>query len=88
MKTIQCRVAFLVTSSLGLGGCSRAPSLDILGSFFPVWMLCLIVAIILAAFVRMVLMRYRLDSHIGPVAVYYPSAVVMFSCLLWLIFFR
>ena len=69
-------------------GCGRAPSVDIIGSFFPVWMLCLTIAIILASILRLVLLRYRFESEVGPVALFYPSVVILFSCLLWLIFFR
>jgi len=69
-------------------GCGRAPSIDIIGSFFPVWMLCLSIAIILASILRVVLLRYQFESEVGPVALFYPSVVILFSCLLWLIFFR
>jgi hypothetical protein len=69
-------------------GCGRAPSVDIIGSFFPVWMICLTLAIIFAFVVRYLLLRYRLESEVGPVALFYPSVVVLFTCLLWLIFFR
>jgi hypothetical protein len=68
-------------------GCSRAPSIDIIGSFFPVWMLCLTIAIILTSILRIVLLRYQFESAIEPVALFYPSVVILFSCLLWLIFF-
>ena len=69
-------------------GCGRAPSVDIIGSFFPVWMICLTLAIILASVVRYLMVRYRLESEVGPVALFYPSVVVLFTYLLWLIFFR
>jgi hypothetical protein len=32
---------FLATT--GLTSCSRAPAFDVLGSFFPAWLLCLVV---------------------------------------------
>jgi hypothetical protein len=69
-------------------GCGRAPSIDIIGSFFPVWMVCLTIAIVLASILRLVLLRYQFESDIGPVALFYPSVVILLSCLLWLIFFR
>jgi YtcA family len=69
-------------------GCSRAPSVDVLGSFFPVWMLCLTIGTILAFAVRWILLRCRLESEVGPLALFYPSVVVLFTCLLWLVFFR
>jgi hypothetical protein len=69
-------------------GCGRAPSIDIIGSFFPVWMVCLTIAIVLASILRLVLLRYQFESEIGPVALFYPSVVILLSCLLWLIFLR
>jgi hypothetical protein len=69
-------------------GCGRAPSVDIIGSFFPVWMVCLTIAIVLASILRLILLRYQFEAEIGPVALFYPSVVILFSCLLWLIFFR
>jgi hypothetical protein len=69
-------------------GCGHAPSVDIIGSFFPVWMVCLATAIVLAFVVRAVLLRYRLETEVGPGALFYPSVVILFSSLLWLIFFR
>jgi hypothetical protein len=69
-------------------GCDRAPSVDIIGSFFPVWMICLTLAVVLSFVVRYLLVRYQLESEVGPVALFYPSVVVLFTCVLWLIFFR
>lgn len=69
-------------------GCDRAPSVDIIGSFFPVWMICLTLAVVLAFVVRYLLVRYQLESEVGPVALFYPSVVVLFTCVLWLTFFR
>jgi hypothetical protein len=78
----------LCLATIFLSGCGRAPSVDVLGSFFPVWMVCLTIAIILACGLRLVLLRYRLESEIGPVALFYPSVVILLTSLLWLIFFR
>ncbi|MGA3202663.1 MAG: YtcA family lipoprotein, partial [Bryobacteraceae bacterium] len=36
---------------------TRAPSFDILGSFFPAWLVCLAVAVLLTIAVRWLLMR-------------------------------
>ena len=69
-------------------GCGRAPSVDVIGSFFPVWMVCLIIAIVLTSILRIVFLRYRFESEVAPVALFYPCVVVQLSCLLWLIFFR
>jgi hypothetical protein len=44
--------------------------------------------VVLAFAVRFLLLRYRLESEVGPVALFYPCVVAFFACLLWLIFFR
>jgi hypothetical protein len=78
----------LVTLGFLSTGCSRAPAVDIVGSFFPVWMVCLIIAVILVACLRWLLLRLRLETEVGPLALFYPSALVLCTCGLWLIFFR
>jgi hypothetical protein len=88
MKIVQRRAALVAALGSVLTGCERAPSVDVLGSFFPVWMVCLSAAVILTFFARNLVVRCKLESHVGPVALFYPSIVVLFSCLLWLIFFR
>jgi hypothetical protein len=74
--------------SLTLAGCARAPSVDIIGSFFPVWMVCLVTGVILTFVVRYLLLRYKIEQDVGPLALFYPSSVILFTCLLWLIFYR
>jgi YtcA family len=69
-------------------GCSRAPSVSIVGSFFPIWMVCLLTGVILTIAVRYLLLRFRLEAEVGPLALFYPCVVALFACLLWLIFFR
>jgi hypothetical protein len=51
-------------------------------------MICIAVAVVLAFVVRYFLLRARLESEVGPLALFYPSAVILFTSLLWLIFFR
>jgi hypothetical protein len=82
------RIASLIGISLVSAACSRAPSVDILGSFFPVWMICLVISIFLVATLRLILVRAHLETEVGPLALFYPCAVILFTGLLWIIFFR
>lgn len=84
----QWIVFAVLNATLGCAGCSRAPSVDIIGSFFPVWLVCLTIAVFLAFGVRYLLLRYKIETEVGPLALFYPSAVILLTCLLWLIFFR
>ena len=80
--------ALICLLSAGLTGCTHAPSTEIVGTFFPVWMVCLSVAVILTFFARKLLLRWELEPHVGSVALFYPSLVISISCLLWLVLFR
>jgi hypothetical protein len=70
---------------LMLTGCGRAPAFDILGSFFPAWLVCFAVAIVLAALCR-ALLQPRVEIAF-PVLVY-PSLAAIFAFALWLALFR
>ena len=74
-----------VLSALWLTGCGRAPAFDIVGSFFPAWMVCFAVAIVLTVISRALLNRYV--EIVWPVLIY-PSLAAIFSCALWLVLFR
>ena len=80
----------LIALALGVpcSACTGAPAVDVLGSFFPAWMVCIIVAVVLAFVVRYFLLKYQLESEVGHLAVFYPCVVVLFACGLWLLFFR
>jgi hypothetical protein len=68
-----------------LTGCGRAPAFDILGSFFPAWLFCLVIGIFLAFICRGVL-QSRVEIAF-PVMVY-PSLTAIFTFALWLALFR
>lgn len=73
-------------SSLLLAGCARAPAFDVLGSFFPAWLVCLIAAILLTVLAGWLFLRMRVA--LSPAILIYPSLTALFACALWLIFFR
>ena len=66
---------------------SHAPSLDVFGSFFPIWMLCIGAAVLLTLAVHFFLIRLRLAGELGPRIIIYPSMVALFACAIWLVFF-
>jgi hypothetical protein len=76
----------LALASFLLLGCGRAPALDILGSFFPAWLVCLVAAILLTAIVRLVLLRFHMNLDLPVLA--YPSLTAILTFALWLIFYH
>jgi hypothetical protein len=68
-------------------GCSRAPSFNLLGSFFPAWILCGVLGILLAVAVRLFFVRIKLEPQLIPLIVVYPCLAAFFTFTLWLLFF-
>jgi hypothetical protein len=75
----------LLLTLFALTSCSRAPSFDIVGSFFPAWLMCLIVAIGLTALSGWLLRALHIAVAV-PVLTY-PSLTAFFTFALWLLFF-
>jgi hypothetical protein len=71
---------------LCLAGCTRAPSVDILGSFFPAWLLCFAIAVALTAFASLLLSRFRLG--VAYPVLFYFSLAALLTFVLWLTFFH
>jgi hypothetical protein len=63
-----------------------APSFDILGSFFPAWLVCLALSVALTAAARWALLGLRLTIAL-PVLTF-PSLTALLSFALWLSLFR
>lgn len=87
MKTTKKSLTVLAIGLL-CAGCNGAPAIDVIGSFFPAWMVCIIAAVALAFVVRYFLLKYHLESEVGHLAIFYPCVVVFLTCGLWLLFFR
>ena len=66
--------------------CSRAPSFDILGSFFPAWLVCLVLSLLLTIAAHLLLLRAQIVLAL-PILTY-PSLTALFTFALWLAFFR
>ncbi len=67
-------------------GCSQSPSQDILGSFFPAWILCGAVGVAGAILCRVALGAVRLHDHVlAPPLAYLAvaTAVTLFAWLTW-----
>lgn len=65
---------------------TQAPSFDIFGSFFPAWLICLALGLLLTVAARWLLSRAHVAIAL-PVLTY-PSLTALFTFALWLIFFR
>jgi YtcA-like protein len=74
--------------TIDIAGCRRAPTFNILGSFFPSWLVCLFMGIVLSVVANRIFTRFALDKEILWPIVVYPCLALLFACILWLIFFN
>jgi hypothetical protein len=85
------RVTVTGTSFAGtllIAGCSRAPSFNILGSYFPAWIVCGVIGILLAVAVRLFFVHINLENELlAPLILVYPCLTAFFTFTLWLVFF-
>jgi hypothetical protein len=87
-RTIGMAMAAASSAAMLLiAGCSRAPSFNLLGSFFPAWILCGVIGILLALAVRFFFVRIKLEPQLKPLIVVYPCLAAFFTFTLWLLFF-
>jgi YtcA family len=81
------RVALILTSVAVLTACSASPSRNILGSYFPTWMICALLGLVGVVILRVVLGKTGIDATLPmPVVVYLCTwlAVTLAIWLLWL----
>jgi len=67
-------------------GCD--PIVNVQGSFFPAWIICMAVGGILTAVLRQLFVILRLEPNLGPLLLVYPSVWLLTTMLTWLVFYR
>jgi hypothetical protein len=78
------RSAFAV-ALVACTGCTGSPAHDILGSYFPSWIVCALAGLLLALLVRQILVATNLDDAIPAPALVYLVMAVAFAFALWLL---
>jgi hypothetical protein len=57
----------------------RSPTIDVFGSYFPAWMVCIVVGIVLTVVVRRVLVALEIDNHLRPAGLVYLCLTIVFA---------
>ena len=72
---------------IGVVGCGVSPTVNILGSFFPAWLISIILGVVLTIVVRRVLTAIGVGTDLGPAALVYPCLVGLLTLATWLVVF-
>jgi YtcA family len=78
----RCRV---VSPILAVGGCD--PIINIYGSFFPAWVVCLVAGVLLTVLLRFLFAATGVEQYLGPLVLIYPSLTLLLTLVTWLILF-
>jgi hypothetical protein len=74
---------FVAGGSLPLVGCGGAPSLTIAGAYFPAWLLCALIAILVAVIVRVLMVVTGLSNHVPYQLAVCSSIAVIIALVVW-----
>jgi hypothetical protein len=64
------------------------PQINIIGSFFPSWMLCAAIGIVAAVLMRHLFVVAGVDPYLGPRSLVYGCLALLVTLVLWLSLFR
>jgi len=71
-----------------LTGCTIAPSVNVLGAYFPDWLFCIVAGVILTAVIHAIVSKRNIEPWLAPAALTYPALTTLFSLAVWLVFFQ
>src|SRR5262249_25627227 len=76
-----------VAVALPVVACNYAPTMDLLGSYFPAWMLCAAVGIVAAVIIRQILSVAGIGDYIVAPLLTYAALAVSATLVTWLVWF-
>jgi hypothetical protein len=66
----------------------RSPTIDILGSYFPAWMICIVSGLTLTLVSRWIIRAYHLEPYVSPAPLIYSSLMIIFTFMTWILFYQ
>jgi len=66
----------------------RSPTVNVLGSYFPAWMACIVIGLLLTLITRELLIGLKLNNHLYPTPLVYLGMLLLFTFAVWLALFN
>ena len=66
----------------------RSPTIDILGSYFPAWMICIVSGLTLTLVSRWIVRAYHLEAYASPAPLIYTCLTIIYTFVTWIIFYQ
>ncbi len=82
-RTRRVSAVLLLVETICSTGCGGAPSVTIAGAYFPAWLLCAIIAVLVAVFIRALMVATGLANYIPYQLAVCCSAGAVVALILW-----
>ena len=66
----------------------HSPTVDILGSYFPAWMICIVSGLTLTLVAHWIIQLCRLKPYLGPAPLIYSCLMIIFTFSTWILFYQ
>jgi hypothetical protein len=66
----------------------RSPTIDILGSYFPAWMICIVSGLTLTLVSRLIVRANHLEAYASPAPLIYTCLTIIYTFGTWIIFYQ
>jgi hypothetical protein len=77
-------VAFVAVHFLS----DHSPTIDILGSYFPAWMVCILSGLTLTLIAHRIVQLGNLKPYLGPAPLIYSCLMIIFTFATWILFYQ
>jgi len=89
LRFVGAAVALLVISFVAARMSSHhSPTVDILGSYFPAWMVCILSGLALTFVAHWIVQISKLESYLGPAPLIYSSLMIIFTFATWILVYQ
>jgi len=66
----------------------HSPTVDVLGSYFPAWMICIVSGLMLTLVAHWIVQVCHLKPYLGPVPLIYSCMMIIFTFAIWILFYQ
>jgi YtcA family len=79
--------AIVAGTVLCSSGCGVVPSVNILGSFFPAWLISIVIGVVLTVLTRQAFLMTKIAPYLRHAALMYPCLILLWTLATWLVVF-
>jgi hypothetical protein len=89
LKLVAAGVVVVVLCLIAVRASSHhSLTVDILGSYFPAWMICIVSGLTLTLIAHWIIQARDLKKFIGPVPLIYSCLMLIFTFATWILFYQ